>query len=92
MAADFGDCRCRAGSATRGDGPGFLAIAENKRKYSVGDYLAAYIARAEMHNAMPGPVANAGYADHRAQSRLPYARGGQFWRRLAQLPALHLSM
>ena len=32
--------------------PGFLAIAERGRKFSVGDYLAAYAARAELHNAM----------------------------------------
>lgn len=32
--------------------PGFLRIAERGRKFSVGDYLAAYAARAELHNAM----------------------------------------
>ena len=32
--------------------PGFLAIAELGRGYSVGAYLAAYTARAELHNAM----------------------------------------
>jgi len=32
--------------------PGFLVIAERGRKRSVGAYLAAYAARAEMHNAM----------------------------------------
>ena len=34
--------------------PGFLAIAERGRRYSVGDYLAAYAARADLHNAMLG--------------------------------------
>jgi len=32
--------------------PGLLRIAERGRKFSVGDYLAAYTARAEMFNAM----------------------------------------
>lgn len=32
--------------------PGFLAIAERGRSFSVGDYLAAYTARAELYNAM----------------------------------------
>ena len=32
--------------------PGLLAIAERGRAFSVGDYLAAYAARAELHNAM----------------------------------------
>jgi len=32
--------------------PGFLAIAEHGRKLSVGDYLTASTARAELHNAM----------------------------------------
>ncbi len=32
--------------------PGLLAIAERGRAYSIGDYLAAYAARAELHNAM----------------------------------------
>ncbi len=32
--------------------PGFLAIAERGRKLSVGDYLTASTARAELHNAM----------------------------------------
>ena len=32
--------------------PGLLAIAERGRRFSVGDYLAAYTARAELHNAM----------------------------------------
>ncbi len=31
---------------------GFLAIAERGRRFGVGDYLAAYTARAELHNAM----------------------------------------
>jgi aspartyl-tRNA(Asn)/glutamyl-tRNA(Gln) amidotransferase subunit A len=31
---------------------GLLAIAERGRKFTVGDYLAAYTARAELHNAM----------------------------------------
>lgn len=32
--------------------PGFLAIAERGRHFAIGDYLAAYAARAELHNAM----------------------------------------
>lgn len=32
--------------------PGFLAIAERGRRFTVGDYLAATTARAELHNAM----------------------------------------
>ena len=32
--------------------PGFLGIAERGRRIPVGDYLAAYSARAELHNAM----------------------------------------
>ncbi len=32
--------------------PGFLAIAERGRRYTVADYLAAYTARAELHTAM----------------------------------------
>jgi aspartyl-tRNA(Asn)/glutamyl-tRNA(Gln) amidotransferase subunit A len=32
--------------------PGFLAIAERGRKSTVTEYLAAYTARAELHNAM----------------------------------------
>jgi aspartyl-tRNA(Asn)/glutamyl-tRNA(Gln) amidotransferase subunit A len=31
---------------------GFLGIAERGRRYTIGDYLAAYTARAELHNAM----------------------------------------
>jgi aspartyl-tRNA(Asn)/glutamyl-tRNA(Gln) amidotransferase subunit A len=34
--------------------PGFLTIAERGRRISVGDYLAAYSARSELHNAMLG--------------------------------------
>ncbi len=32
--------------------PGLLALAERGRRFTVGDYLAAYTARAELHNAM----------------------------------------
>jgi aspartyl-tRNA(Asn)/glutamyl-tRNA(Gln) amidotransferase subunit A len=32
--------------------PGILALAERGRRFTVGDYLAAYTARAELHNAM----------------------------------------
>ncbi len=32
--------------------PGFLGIAQRGRRFSVPDYLAAYTARAELHNAM----------------------------------------
>jgi aspartyl-tRNA(Asn)/glutamyl-tRNA(Gln) amidotransferase subunit A len=32
--------------------PGILALAERGRRFRVGDYLAAYTARAELHNAM----------------------------------------
>jgi aspartyl-tRNA(Asn)/glutamyl-tRNA(Gln) amidotransferase subunit A len=32
--------------------PGILVLAERGRRFSVGDYLAAYTARAELHNAM----------------------------------------
>ena len=32
--------------------PGFLAIAERGRRYTVADYLAAYTARTELHRAM----------------------------------------
>ncbi len=34
--------------------PGFLAIAERGRAFSVGDYLAAYAARSALYNAMRG--------------------------------------
>jgi aspartyl-tRNA(Asn)/glutamyl-tRNA(Gln) amidotransferase subunit A len=32
--------------------PGFVAIAERGRRYTIADYLAAYTARAELHTAM----------------------------------------
>ncbi|HEY1473924.1 MAG TPA: amidase [Pseudolabrys sp.] len=32
--------------------PGILALAERGRRFTVGDYIAAYTARAELHNAM----------------------------------------
>jgi aspartyl-tRNA(Asn)/glutamyl-tRNA(Gln) amidotransferase subunit A len=32
--------------------PGILALAERGRRFTVGDYLTAYTARAELHNAM----------------------------------------
>lgn len=32
--------------------PGLLALAERGRRFTVGDYVAAYSARAELHNAM----------------------------------------
>ena len=32
--------------------PGILVLAERGRRFTVGDYLAAYTARAELHNAM----------------------------------------
>ena len=32
--------------------PGLLAIAERGRRFTVGDYVAAYTARSELHNAM----------------------------------------
>ena len=34
--------------------PGFVAMAERGRKFTVGDYLSAYTGRAELHNAMRG--------------------------------------
>ena len=43
--------RCRPQRRVDMD-PGLLAIAERGRALSVGDYLAAYTARAELHNAM----------------------------------------
>ena len=68
--------------------PGILALAERGRRFTVGDYLAAYTARAELHNAMLRfhralrPAADADHADHRAQSGARDAGGRRLRRRL----------
>jgi len=92
----------------RGDmDPGFLRIAERGRAFSTGDYLAAYAARSALYNAMrgfherydllltptmPGSAADADHAGDRIEGRAGNAGGRRFWRRLAQLVALHLSV
>ena len=53
VAGDGRPGRCRARRTRRAEiDPGLLAMAERGRRFSVGDYLAAYSARAELHNAM----------------------------------------